>query len=111
MLVAPPILMQVPEPSTLTKPGPKAAQELPLAVPFNGSNFSDGAGLSGLWGLDCWAGAAEAGRARIIMARRKVRIPPFSACHRLTLPDEPDANSLAAAPDHFAPPPRPGVAR
>jgi len=33
-------LTQVPEPSTLTKPGPKAAQELALAVPFNGSNLS-----------------------------------------------------------------------
>jgi hypothetical protein len=38
--------------------------------------LSDGVGLSGLWGLDCLAGA-EAGRARIVIARRKVRIPPF----------------------------------
>ena len=69
MLVAPPILTQVPEPSTLTKPGPKAAQELPLAVPFSGSNLSGGAGLSCLWGLDCWAGAAEAGRAASLSPR------------------------------------------
>jgi len=48
MLVAPPILTQVSEPSTLTKPGPKTAQELPLAVPFGGSTLSDGAALSGL---------------------------------------------------------------
>src|SRR5258708_40199882 len=110
MLVAPPILMQVPEPSTLTKPGPKAAQELPLVVPFSGSNLSGGAGLSGLWGLDCWASAAEAGRARSSMARRMVRMPPFNACHRLALPDKPDANRLATPPDGFAPPPGPGRA-
>ena len=48
MLVAPPILTQLSEPTTLTKPGPKAAQELPLDEPFNGSNLSEGAGLSGL---------------------------------------------------------------
>ena len=48
MLVPPPILTQLSEPSTLTKPGPKAAQELPLAAPFSGSNLWEGAALSGL---------------------------------------------------------------
>src|SRR5258708_32402131 len=109
MLVAPPILMQVPEPSTLTKPGPKAAQELPLAVPFSDSNLSGGAGLSGLWGLDCWASAAEAGRARSSMARRMGRMPPFNACHRLALPDTPDSHRHATSPDHFATPPVHGL--
>jgi hypothetical protein len=48
MLAAPPILTQLSEPSTLMKPGPNAAQELPPEAPFSGSNLSDGAGLSGL---------------------------------------------------------------
>src|SRR5512140_1296236 len=104
--------MQVPEPSTLTKPGPNAAQGLPPAAPFNGSNLSDGGDLSGLWELTGSARAAKAGtKARIRMASRMVRIPPFNADDPPALPDEPDANSLAPAPDHLAASPRPGVAR
>src|SRR3974390_2147006 len=48
MEVAPPILTQVSEPSTLTKPGPKVAQGLPLDAPFSGRTLSEGARLSGL---------------------------------------------------------------
>ncbi len=63
MLVAPPILMQVPEPSTLTKPGPKAAQEFPLAVPFSGSNLSGRRGFVGFVGAGL-LGQRRGGRQR-----------------------------------------------
>ena len=47
MPTAPPIFMQVSVPSTLTKPGPYAAQVLLAPAPFNGSCLAEAAGLSG----------------------------------------------------------------
>ena len=48
MLTAPPIFTQVSVPSTLTKPAPYAAHELPDVARFNGSNLPEGAALSEL---------------------------------------------------------------
>src|ERR1700716_203911 len=47
MLTAPPIFTQVSVPSTLTKPGPNAAQELLPPAPFNGSRRPEATGLPG----------------------------------------------------------------
>lgn len=41
MPMAPPILMQVFEPSIRTNPAPYAAHELAEALPFKGSDLSD----------------------------------------------------------------------
>ena len=44
-LMAPPIFMQVPVPSIMTKPAPYAAQALAELGRLSGSDFSDGAVL------------------------------------------------------------------
>jgi hypothetical protein len=77
MPTAPPIFMQVPVPSTLTKPGPKAAQSLLVPASFNGSCLAEAAGLSGFWP---WVGSAMAivaGSIATVIASRMFRIPPF----------------------------------
>ena len=45
MPTAPPIFTQVSLPSSLTKPAPYAAQELPDVARFNGSSLAAGAAL------------------------------------------------------------------
>jgi hypothetical protein len=105
MLTAPPIFTQVSVPSTLTKPGPYAAQALPLAARLTGSCLSGFADLSGIWPLGGSTSADEAGSNAMRIARRVFRIPPFSAGDLASLPDGLDANRSSAAPGHLAIPP------
>jgi hypothetical protein len=112
MLTAPPSFTQVSVPSTLTKPGPYAAQELLVPARFPGSSLPEFADLSGFWLLpDGPASAAEAGSTAMTMARRVFRIPPFIAEELLLLLNELDADGHSATPDHLAVSSGPGVAR
>lgn len=72
MPIAPPIFTQVSVPSSLTKPGPQAAQELPAPAPFSGSSLPEATGLSGFWLLG--GSAAAAGSIATAIARRMFRI-------------------------------------
>src|SRR5882757_2707050 len=115
-LMEPPSLAQVPVPSTLTKPAPYSAQELPRAAPFNGSSLSAAGDLVVEVGwLDCCASASAGHPARMIVSEIFL-IPPFTAWRQTllrtnVLGHELDADGLAAAPHHFTVPPGPGVAR
>src|SRR5580704_9466520 len=80
----------------LTAPAGLTGSSLPVAAGLSGFRLSES--------------AAEGSIARTI-ARRMFRIPRFIAGGGLALADELDAGRLAAAPDHFAISPRPGVAR
>src|SRR4029078_978605 len=102
---------QVSAPATFTKPGPYAAQELPDDALRSGSTLPEGVALSGFARLGGSASTLEAGDSRTAITSRDFFIPPFSAAGRPALPDELDADRLAAAPDHLALPPGPGVAR
>src|SRR4051794_16355351 len=71
----PPILMQVDEPSILTKPAPYSAHGFEAA--FGGRSGSDLAGLSGLLSRNCCAGAADADSIVTMMAETITRIRGF----------------------------------
>src|SRR5712672_457685 len=58
----------------------------------------------------CSAGALKAGSSRATITSRDFLIPPFIAPHPSVLPGEFDAEGLATAPNHFAFPPRAGIA-
>src|ERR1700730_5266765 len=111
MLKAPPIFTQVSVPSTLTKPAPYAAHELRDVAPLSGSSLPAVAVLSDFWLTDCSASAPKAGTTAAKITTKVFLILSFIARRRLLLPDELDAHRLAAAPDHFAISPGPGVAR
>src|SRR4051812_36958776 len=111
MLTSPPILMQVEEPSTLTKPGPYAAHEWSDVERLSGSRLPE-AVMSDFWRPDCSAAvAAMPVSSSVVITSRNFRIRPFSAPRQAALADEFDADRLAAAPHHFAAAPRPRVAR
>jgi hypothetical protein len=68
----PPILMQVDDPSILTKPAPYSAQG--FAAALAGRSGSDLAGLLGLLSRDCCADAADADNTATMMTETIVRI-------------------------------------
>jgi hypothetical protein len=76
-LTAPPIFTQVSVPSTLAKPGPYAAQVLPVLAPLVASSLLEVVGLSAFGRLDGSANTIEAGSSATTIKRRVLRIRPF----------------------------------
>src|ERR1700760_2310942 len=108
MLTAPPICTQVSVPSTLTKPTPKAAQLLYARLAGGLAKVAAFSALSSRSGSAAETGARDV---TTMIAGRIKRIAPCSAHREGSLPDEFDAQHFPAAPDHFAIPPGPGIAR
>jgi F0F1-type ATP synthase membrane subunit c/vacuolar-type H+-ATPase subunit K len=112
--MSPPTLTQVSLPLTLTKFGPYAAQALsPLRFGsgLSGIAVVGVAVLAGFCGASGSAAAIETESAVSMQTSRIFRIAPFIVDARGWLADELDARRLSPAPDHFAVPAGPGIAR